>query len=78
MPRRLLFERTTWLAALIFVIATSLVFRRLSRAHENHAPLPSKGVTVAGETVYLADSEGGVLIFSPSNAVSPRHWLRFK
>lgn len=46
----------TQFAALICVIGFSLIFCGLSGAHENHAPLPSKGVTVAGDTVMLSDA----------------------
>jgi cobalt-zinc-cadmium efflux system membrane fusion protein len=47
--------RVTGPAALTCVMGATLVLCSLSGAHENHAPLPTKGVTVAGDTIMLSD-----------------------
>ena len=39
----------------VFVAATALVLLGEAAAHENHAPLPTKGVTIAGNTIMLSD-----------------------
>ena len=41
------------LAVSAFVAGTALVFE--AAAHENHAPLPTKGVTIAGDTIMLSE-----------------------
>jgi multidrug efflux pump subunit AcrA (membrane-fusion protein) len=37
------------------VVGAALVFCDVTNAHENHAPLPAKGVTIAGDTIMLSD-----------------------
>jgi len=42
-------------AALLIVVGRLLAFGAGTQAHENHAPLPTKGVTIAGDTIMLSD-----------------------
>ena len=37
------------------VLGVTLLFCDITHAHENHAPLPTKGVTIAGDTIMLSD-----------------------
>ena len=41
--------------ALRVCFVTALAFAIQGAAHENHAPLPAKGVTIAGDTIMLSD-----------------------
>lgn len=52
--------RSTWLAHTVAVLVwlagmTAVLGPATTFAHENHAPLPTKGVTIAGNTVLLSD-----------------------
>jgi len=40
---------------LAFIAGVALAHSVVARAHENHAPLPTKGVTIAGDTIMLSD-----------------------
>jgi len=42
-------------AAAVVVAAAALAMPGGAAAHENHAPLPTKGVTIAGDTIMLSD-----------------------
>jgi len=42
-------------AALVLVAGVALLDSGDAGAHENHAPLPTKGVTIAGDTIMLSD-----------------------
>jgi len=44
-----------WHASLVLVAGAALTHSGVAGAHENHAPLPTKGVTIAGETIMLSD-----------------------
>ena len=55
MRRREIWRRLTGPATLTGVVAVALVFCGRTHAHENHAPLPTKGVTIAGDTIMLSD-----------------------
>ena len=48
-------RKTTGRAAWIGSIVGALLFCSRAHAHENHAPLPTKGVTIAGDTIMLSD-----------------------
>ena len=50
-----LLAKTRTLAAASFAAGAFLVVSSQAAAHENHAPLPTKGVTIAGDTVMLSD-----------------------
>jgi len=43
------------LAAPVFLAGAVLAVLQGATAHENHAPLPTKGVTIAGDTIMLSD-----------------------
>lgn len=43
------------LAAAAFMAGAALAMLGEAVAHENHAPLPTKGVTIAGDTIMLSD-----------------------
>lgn len=42
-------------AVLAFIAGAALATSGSAGAHENHAPLPTKGVTIAGDTIMLSD-----------------------
>ncbi|MCL4204149.1 MAG: efflux RND transporter periplasmic adaptor subunit [Pirellulaceae bacterium] len=46
---------TRTLVAASFAAGAFLVVSSQAAAHENHAPLPTKGVTIAGDTIMLSD-----------------------
>ena len=49
------FAAVRLLAASVLVVGAAEVPIERAVAHENHAPLPTKGVTVAGDTIMLSD-----------------------
>ena len=46
---------TTSCAAWTCILGVMLALCSRSGAHENHAPLPTKGVTIAGDTIMLSE-----------------------
>ena len=55
MPCRNLLALIRRLAVLALVAGAALAACGDAGAHENHAPLPTKGVTIAGDTIMLSD-----------------------
>lgn len=55
MPCRTILNLIRKHAALVLVAGAALASPGDVGAHENHAPLPTKGVTIAGDTIMLSD-----------------------